>query len=192
LPSAGSPPGGDAHTPWRRSNTTQAVKNVFNFLYFNHQPEGLISLFFIQAKNFLSAVYNEGVPYDSLLAGQPSMPLSPSSCLCSGGMGGWPAGRFPYGRGSLSTGFLKSFLLPFQPTTLAISSPALSRKGKLPFPRPHCQAALGSASLRMSLIIFTGSYLTSSVISLYATFISFLHSTISDCFFFSGFTGLVV
>jgi len=31
----------------------------------------------VQAKNFLSAVYNEGVPYDSLLAGQLSKPPQP-------------------------------------------------------------------------------------------------------------------
>lgn len=70
----------------------------------------LQSLLQSRAKSFLSAVYNEGFLYDSLLASQPSMPLSHAPCICFGGMEGWLAGCLSYRGGSLSTGFLKKFL----------------------------------------------------------------------------------
>ena len=83
----------------------------------------LQSLLQSRAKSFLSAVYNEWFLYVSLLASQPSMPLSPAPCACFGGMEGWLAGWSSYRGGSLSTGFLKKFL-PFSlPCHLLIYNP---------------------------------------------------------------------
>jgi hypothetical protein len=69
-------------------------------------------------------------------------------------------------------------------TFLSYNSPF--PQGKFPY------ATFPSPSLRISLSIFSGSYLTSFITNVYIILISLQHKAINDCIFLSGFSLSIV